>query len=98
MLKPDELKPNGIYYVMNYYDRDLTIPYIETYLYDGVIIDPTTGVKEYLFRLPESTSECESDTDAPELLSADEISLNIMYTTSGLISELKELVKRLEES
>lgn len=92
------LKGNS-YFLVGYFDNELSIPDIETYIYVGKNILPSdkkSGEDKWYFQDPETYFEkgpfIESqDKEGFDILRADQVTLETMYDLEGLIIALEEI-------
>jgi tetratricopeptide (TPR) repeat protein len=101
MLTADELVQGNCYFTVMFYDEDLSIPHVRTYVYIGKNLLPKKSpisANEWIFQDPQSYTKHGSFLNLPrkikrELFIVDEDTLDIMYDINGLITKLSRLSK-----
>ncbi|HEU5136827.1 MAG TPA: hypothetical protein VFU13_16895 [Steroidobacteraceae bacterium] len=88
MARPYELVPGNCYFLLNYYDEDLKVPFIRTYLFEQEA-EGENDEKLWLFREPTSD---EQQPDGPVITAVRENELYQVLDLDGLIKSLGELV------
>ena len=83
MARPYELIPGNCYFLLNYYDEDLKVPFIRTYLFEQEA-EGENDEKLWLFREP-ITEEEQQQSDAPEVTAIREDQLYQVLDLDGLI-------------
>jgi len=89
MARPYELIPGNCYFLLNYYDEDLKVPFITTYLFEREA-KGENDEKVWLFREP-ITEEAQQQSDAP-VTAIREDQVYQVLDLDGLIRSLGELV------
>jgi hypothetical protein len=89
MARPSELVPGNCYFLLNYYDDDLKVPFIRTYLFAQEAAGESDE-KLWLFREPTTEEDQQSDEDV--MLAIREDQLYQILDLNGLIQSLGELV------
>jgi len=90
MARSYELVPGNCYFLLNYYDEDLKVPFINTYLFEREA-KGENDEKLWLFRQPISEEE-QQLSDAPVITAIREEQLYQILDLDGLIKSLGELV------
>jgi hypothetical protein len=91
MLNASDLKIGEVYYLVVFYDRNLRVPLIHTYLYEKKEFNVNNNKNEYWFRKPEPQSEYTDIVEEMEYYMVDEAGLFIIYDLRGLIGRLELL-------
>lgn len=90
MARPYELIPGNCYFLLNFYDEDLKVPFISTYLFEREA-KGENDEKMWLFREP-ITDEAQQQPDAPAVTAIREDQIYQVLDLDGLIKSLGELV------
>lgn len=96
MINDNELTSGKTYFLVEYFDDNLSIPDIETYIYVGKSLLPSDlelNEEKWYFQDPESYLLKGKFTDSNEkkefdILRADQVTLETMYDLEGLTSSL----------
>jgi len=84
MARPSELVPGNCYFLIGYHDDDLKIPFIQTFLFEGVeVMDG--GTRRWLFEDPGSSED-------PARWAFDDTQLYQLLDLQGLRRELGALI------
>lgn len=89
MARPYELVPGNCYFLLNYYDEDLKVPFIRTYLFERKA-EGESDEKLWLFREP--TTEEEQQPEGSVITAIREDQLYQVLDFDGLVKSLGELV------
>ncbi len=93
MARPDSLIPGNCYLLVHYYDDDLLVPDIQTYIFTEKIVDDD-GRDLWLFSEPVSTAtpeDASEEADAPMILAIGAEQLYAMLDIRALGKLLSEL-------
>ena len=91
MARPETLVPGNCYFHVAYYDGDLLLPIIETFVYVREVVDRETGRHGWLFKEPDGdVPQCEEPQPGEYLFVAD-ADLHSILDFDGLARQLREI-------
>lgn len=99
-MRPDELAVEQTYFLLGYYDRELRIPFIQTYIYLGMNIFGKSDENFWFFQEAGSFVSSGSaihrrEEGDDDLMSVSSDGLSNFVSWSGLIAELNENLSML---
>lgn len=94
-MRPDELVPGNCYFQLGYYDNDLLLPLVQTWIYVGSETFQDEG-ETWLFKEPEPPSDSEHPTATSEpepMFAMKDQDLHQLLDFDGLIRQLRAVAQ-----
>jgi hypothetical protein len=91
MARPETLVPGNCYFHVGYYDKDLRLPMIETFVYVREVVHPDTGGRAWLFKEPDGDVPDGEEPQPGDYQLVDDTQLHSMLDFDGLARRLREI-------